>query len=77
MFAELLDRLGGAVGVDRTANRVVLKFDRIVQHAETITDHVMLSLAATPAGTYKLTMEIKDLISGQTTSRATTLIISE
>ena len=77
VFAEVLGRLGSVIGVDRTGGRVVLKFDRTVQHADTITDFVTLSLGDTPAGVYKLTVEIRDRVGGRTTSRTTRLAINE
>jgi GWxTD domain-containing protein len=77
VFAEILDRLGNIVGVDRTNNRVVLRVERTTAHAETLADHVLLSLGDTPAGEYKLTVALKDAVSGRTTSRTTRLVIAE
>jgi GWxTD domain-containing protein len=73
--ARVVSRISGAVGVDRTDDRVTVRFDRTVPHAATVADFVTLELGDTPAGRYRATLEITDLVSGRTASRTTTFVI--
>ena len=73
--ARVVSRISGAVGVDQAADRVTVRFDRTTPHASVIADFITLELPDTPAGRYRATLEITDLVSGQTTTRSTSFVI--
>ncbi|HYV97527.1 MAG TPA: GWxTD domain-containing protein [Gemmatimonadaceae bacterium] len=77
VVAEILDRIGGAIGVERSGDRVVNRYDRTVAYAPTITDHILMSLGETPPGDYQLTLQITDAVNGKSTSRTTRFSIRE
>lgn len=68
--AEVVGALAGAIGVDRTVERVAYKFERAAPHSPAIVDFVSLALKDTPTGTYRLTVSVVDRFTGRTT-RAT------
>ncbi|HKS06649.1 MAG TPA: GWxTD domain-containing protein [Gemmatimonadaceae bacterium] len=73
--ARVVSRVSGALGIDQSDDRVVVRFDRTVAHAAAMADFVTMELAGTPAGRYRATLEITDLVSGRTTSRTTSFVI--
>lgn len=74
--ASLLGTVGAAVGVDRRDDRVTFAFDRAVRAAPAIADHVTVSIGDTPAGDYRLSVEIRDRRTGRATSRTALLTIA-
>jgi GWxTD domain-containing protein len=75
--AQIVSRVGGAVGVNRTDDRLTMQYDRSVAHTPVVLDNVVVSLGETPAGTYRLTLQILDRVSGKTTSRTMNLTVRE
>jgi hypothetical protein len=74
--AQILGAIAGAVGVERSGDRVVMRFPRTRPHAPVVVDQVTLALGETPPGTYTITIQIKDQVSGRTVSRTAPLTIS-
>lgn len=62
---QVLNTLAKAVGVDRDPGRVTHRFERGAAHAAAIVDFVALSLAETPVGTYRVSVDIVDNVSGR------------
>ena len=75
--AQVIRTLGGTVGRAVSQDRVTFKYDRTTGHAPVILDEVTLSLGGTPPGTYLLTVDVTDDVTGRTTTRTTRIIISE
>jgi GWxTD domain-containing protein len=75
--AQVVGNIGGAIGVDRSDERVIIKFDRTVGHSPVIVDQVMLALGDTPAGGYRVTIAVTDLATRRVTSRTLGLVIVE
>ena len=75
--AQFIGRVGSAVGIDRTDDRVTLHYDRNVPHAPALLDNVAVALGTTPAGPYRLTISIMDKVSGRATSRSMNLMVTE
>ncbi len=67
-----------AIGVDRTADRLTLKFDRTGPAAPgAFVDRISIALGDTPAGDYRLTLEVTDKSSGRKVSSASSITIRE
>ena len=75
--AAIVGFAADAVGIDRRDDRVTFKFDRTVASAAAIVDHVSIAMAGTPAGEYRITLEVTDKVSGRKTSRTTQLVIGQ
>jgi hypothetical protein len=73
--ARIVGGVAGAVGIDRTDDRIAVRFDRAVPHAAAVADHVTIDLGETPRGTYRLTLEVTDTVTGRVASRTATLVI--
>ena len=74
---QLIGKVGSAMGINRTADRVTMHYERNVPFAPAVLDNIALSLGSTPAGEYRLTIAIVDRISGRTTSRSMNLTVAE
>jgi hypothetical protein len=75
--AQVVRSLGGVVGRAASQDRVTFKYDRLAAATPVIVDEVTLSLGGTPPGSYWLTVEVSDDVTGRTTTRATRIVISE
>jgi hypothetical protein len=75
--AEIVGRVASAIGVTRSDDRLAMTFSRRVPYAEVIPDAITLSLRDTPAGSYLLTVTIRDRVSGRSTQRTVQLQIAE
>jgi hypothetical protein len=73
--AGIVRGIAGAIGVNRTPDRVEFTFDRDVPYAAALVDNIDLSLADTPPGNYRLSVKILDRTSGRTTSWMKSLAI--
>lgn len=73
--ARILGALADVAQIDRQSDRIIVHFDRSVPYSAAFADQVQIGLGDTPAGSYTLTLEITDKISGKKVSRATTLFI--
>lgn len=67
--AQVVGRLAGAVGINTSANKVEMKFDRKAPYAPILAENVTIALGVTPAGSYRMTVAITDHSRGVTTSR--------
>jgi GWxTD domain-containing protein len=74
---QVLNTLARAVGADRDPDRVIHRFERAAAHAPVIVDYVALSLAETPPGTYRVSVEITDSVSGRKTRTTSVFDIEE
>ncbi|HYV96122.1 MAG TPA: GWxTD domain-containing protein [Gemmatimonadaceae bacterium] len=75
--AQVIGRVGSAVGVDRQGDRVTSHFERNLAYAPVLVDNVDLALGDTPPGTYKVTVAVSDHVTGRTTSRTMILTITD
>lgn len=75
--AEIVSALATAAGVDRRPDRVTFRFDRTAPHATAIVDEITIGLADTPAGNYRVTLELTDQVTGRKASRVFGVTISE
>lgn len=70
--ARLVDGLGKAVGREQTArDKLTISFDRSAAVAPIHVEFMSLDLSSTSAGSYRLRVDITDLVSGKKTSRVT------
>ena len=75
--AQVLRTLGGTVGRAASVDRVEFRFGRNTAHAPVIVDEVTLSLGGTPPGSYLVTVDVADEVTGRTTTRTTRIVIAE
>lgn len=75
IVANIANRLATLVGVERNDDRLIVTFDRTVRHAPFVAELFNIELGATPPGAYRLTVDVRDQVSGQTTSRTTNIVI--
>jgi GWxTD domain-containing protein len=75
--AALLGFAQNALRIDRRDDRVTSRFDRTVPAAPVIVDHVSIGLADTPAGEYRVTLEVTDTATGKKATRVTALTIRD
>jgi hypothetical protein len=83
--AQLLNRIGARVmmgaatllGIDRSVDRVVFRFDRTVPHAQIMVEHVAVSMDGAPPGTYRLTVNVADAVTGRSAARTVRIVIPE
>lgn len=73
--ARVVGSVGRTVGLDQTPDRLLMRFDREVPHAEAVLDNITLALGETPAGTYHLGVSVTDVATGRIASRAMLLIV--
>jgi GWxTD domain-containing protein len=77
LAAKIIGNVSGAVGIDRSDDRMVIRFDRSMRHAPAIADFVAISLEDTPVGSYHLTLEITDKVTKRVYSRTTAFVIQK
>jgi GWxTD domain-containing protein len=77
LAAKLIGNISGAVGVDRSDDRMVIRFDRSMRYASAIADYVSVSLEDTPPGSYHLTLEITDKVTKRVYTRTTSFVIQK
>lgn len=73
--AQVLGALASVARIDRQEDRYVVSYDRRVAHRAAFVDQISIGLGETPAGSYTLTIEVTDLVSGKKTSRTTSVRI--
>ena len=73
--AAITGALASIVSVDRRDDRVVLQFDRTVSWAPSIVDNIDMALGDTPAGDYRVIVEIRDRTNGRTVATTAKLAI--
>jgi hypothetical protein len=72
---EIVAGIAGAVGIDRTRDRVTMRVNRSVPSAPVVLDQLEIDLAGTPAGTYRLVVEVTDEVTGRKTARSMPLAL--
>jgi hypothetical protein len=73
--ARIVGTVGGVVGIDRTDDRITMRFDRTVAHAPILVDNIVVALGETPPGSYLLSVQINDRSGNAVTARTTRLVI--
>ncbi len=72
LAAQLFDGIGRSIGREqRGRDKLTISFDRTVAAANTLVEYLSLDLADSPAGEYRLRVEITDLVTQKLTSRQT------
>lgn len=61
--------VGGVLGREVISGQVELAYDRSVPHAPTVVEHITIDLGDTPTGTYLLSLDVTDRVTGRTASR--------
>jgi len=76
LAARLLDGVGRSIGREqRGRDKLTISFDRTVAAANTLVEYLSLDLADSPAGEYRLRIDITDLVTQKATSRQTEFFI--
>jgi hypothetical protein len=75
--AQIVGRVASAVGVERSDDKVALRFERRVAHANTIADAITISLGDTPPGVYMIVLTITDQVSGRVVRKVNALTIED
>jgi GWxTD domain-containing protein len=75
--AAILGFAANALRIDRRDDRVITRFDRAVAPSPVIVDHVSIGLADTPAGVYRITLEVTDTATGRKATRVASLTIRD
>ena len=75
--ATIVGALASLARIDQTDDRVAMTFDRTTAHAPAFVDHVTLSLGDTPHGSYTLTLQVTDRVSGKTVTRTRDFMIRD
>jgi hypothetical protein len=52
-----------------------MRVDRSVPHSTAFVDYITIELGETPAGSYELTLQITDKVTGQSRSRTTRFVV--
>jgi GWxTD domain-containing protein len=73
--ARVLGALASAAQVDVGDDRYVATFSRRVPYAAAFADQISIALADTPAGTYAVTVEVTDLVTGKKAASRTRMTI--
>lgn len=73
--ASVVGSLASAARITTGDGRASVSFDRTMPYSSTMVDQFALALGNTPAGTYTVTLEITDTISGQSYARTRTVRI--
>jgi hypothetical protein len=74
--ASIVSGIAGAIGVSRGDDHVEFRFERNLPFHATSVDNIGVSLGNTPPGTYLLTLQVVDRVSGQVTGRSQELTIA-
>lgn len=75
--ARVISALAAMVGNEQTEDRVIFRYDRSVPHAPVVTDNMTLVLDDVPPGNYDLLLDVRDKVTGQTTSRLLRVVVRE
>ena len=76
--AAILGVVAGAVGVDRRDDRLTQTFDRAGPSAPgAFVDHIRMAMRDTPAGDYRLILEVTDKVTGRKATSASSFTIRE
>jgi hypothetical protein len=75
--ASIVGLIGGAAGITSSKDKVTIKFERTVPFAPVITENISVALGQTPPGSYRLTVQIADKVSGRIASRVSRIVIRD
>jgi GWxTD domain-containing protein len=75
--ANVIGSLVGVARINRSNDRVAITFDRTMPHAAAFVDYLTVRLDDTPAGSYLLTLQVTDKVSGKVSTRTRTFTIRE
>ncbi len=76
--AAILGFAASAVGIDRKSDRVTFRFDRAGPAAPgAFVDRISLAMNETPAGDYRVTLEVTDKANGRKARGTTQLVIAQ
>jgi hypothetical protein len=68
--------LASAARIERISDdQVSMRVDRSVPHSTAFVDYITIELGETPAGSYELTLQITDKVTGQSRSRTTRFVV--
>ena len=73
--ASLVGALASAAKIDRSEDHIAITFERTRAGGAAIADHVTLALGDSPGGSYTLTLQVTDKVTGKTVSRTKTIHI--
>ena len=62
-------------GVTSSDSTMTIEYSRRTPYAPVIVDNVVVALAETPAGSYRLTVTLRDVVTGRSVSRSTRFVI--
>ena len=73
---SIVGGLAQAARIERIGDdRVSMRVDRSMPHAAAFVDYITIDLGETPAGTYEVTLQITDTVSGQSQSRKARVVV--
>jgi hypothetical protein len=75
--ASIVGLIGGTAGITSTKDKVTIKFERNVPFASVITENISVALGQTPPGSYRLTVQVADKVSGRIASRVSRIVIRD
>jgi GWxTD domain-containing protein len=75
LSATVVGPLAATAGVERKRDATTIRYERAVAHSPVIADQLTLDLRALPAGSYRLSVEVRDRATGRATVRQTGITI--
>lgn len=69
LMARIIGGVSSAVGIERTDDRVAMRFDRAIPYRAAFSDYVSIGLEETPPGSYRVTLEVTDTVTQKTVAR--------
>jgi hypothetical protein len=75
--ARVVGSLAAMVGVDRTEDRLIFRYDRTAAPAATVVDHLTIGLEDAPPGVYLLTLDVTDRATGRIATRTQTFTVRD
>ncbi len=77
LSASVVGALASTAGVRRGRDALTITYEREVAAAPRVVDQLTLDLRELPAGSYRLTVEVRDRATGRATARETALTIAD
>ena len=75
VLAEILGAIASIARTNRTDDRVTITWSRVAPHAKVMVEYVTMSLRESPAGSYRLTVDVTDRVSGRRASRTMAITV--
>jgi GWxTD domain-containing protein len=73
--AGIVRGIAGAVGIEQSADKIEMTFDREVPHRAELVDYIGLSLKDTPTGRYTLTVRVVDQVGQRGTAWSRRIVL--